>query len=154
MYNISVFSALKYIDIIDFILSQFWSKHKIRLSYCRLLRNFEQRFKEIQNRFLQLSNEIIQLTEINKNQFAFYSCESDNCNNNNNNNNRKEDIDRRLIQLDALSEKAQVIILMLFYHIAVSYLFKYLDNDQSCYSIGKRWPCFDYGTTETTVNVL
>ncbi len=64
-------------------------------------------------------------------------CRSDNNNNNNNNNNCKEEIAHTLIQLDDLSQRIQVIISIDVILAYISYVYKYLDDDQSCYSIGK-----------------
>ncbi|CAF1044911.1 unnamed protein product [Rotaria magnacalcarata] len=106
--------ALVHIDTVESTLSQFWSIHKTHLNYCLELRHFERRFKQIQNIFLCLYNEIFQLSDINISQLALNTCGFDNCNNNNNNNNNntnlREEIDQRLIQVDALSQQAETMI--------------------------------------------
>ncbi|CAF3661359.1 unnamed protein product [Rotaria sordida] len=98
-------TALIHIDRIESILSQFWSIHNIRLNHCLALRHFEQRFKEIQTIFIQLYNEVNELSDLDTSLLLFDYCQSDN-----KNNNRKEEIDQTLIQLDALSQRAQMMI--------------------------------------------
>lgn len=129
----SISSALTHIDRAEFTLSQFWPVHKRRLNHCLLLRNFEQRFKEIQCIFLQLHNELTQLPNITTTLLLSDYCRSDS----NNNNNCKEEIAQTLIQLDDLSQRTQVIISIDVILAYISYVYKYLDDDQSCYSAGK-----------------
>jgi hypothetical protein len=94
------------------------------------LRHFEQRFKEIQCLFIQLHNVFTKLPDIDTSLLISDYYQS-------NNNNCKEEIDQTLIQLDDLSERTQVIISIDVILAYISYVYKYLDNDQPCYSIGK-----------------
>ena len=103
---------------------------KTRLNHCLVLRHFEQRFKEIQCTFQQLCNELVQLPDINTSLLSSDSCRSDN-------NNYKEEIDQTLIQLDDLSQRTQVIISIDVILAYIIHVYKYLDNDQPCYPIGK-----------------
>ena len=97
-------SALTHIDRAEVTLLQFWSVHKTRLNHCLTLRNFEQRYKEIQCVFLQLHNGLTQLPNISTSLLFSDYCRSDT----NNNNNCKEEIAQTSIQLDDLSQRAQV----------------------------------------------
>lgn len=103
------------------------------MNHFLLLRNFEQRFKEIQCIFLQLHNELTQLPNITATLLLSDYCRSDS----NNNNNCKEEIAQTLIQLDDLSQRTQVIISIDVILAYISYVYKYLDDDQSCYSVGE-----------------
>jgi len=98
-------SALTHVDNSESVLLQFWSLHEARLNRCLALRHFEQRFKEIQCTFIQLHNDIIQLPDINTSLLLFECYRTDN-----NNNNTRDEIDQTLIQVDDLSQRAQVII--------------------------------------------
>lgn len=125
-------SALTHIDRIEITLLQFWSVHKTRLNHCLALRHFEHRFKEIQCTFIQLYNEFNQIPDLNTSLILVDYCRIDN-----KNNNCEEDIAQILIQLDDLSQRTQVIISIDVILAYISYVYKYLDDDQSCYSIGK-----------------
>jgi len=129
MKQFFVSSALTHIDRAEYTLSQFWSGHKTRLNHCLALRHFEQHFKEIQCIFIQLSNELTQIPDINISLLLVDYCRSDN--------NCKEKITQTLIQLDDLSQRAQVIISIDVILAYMSYVYKSLDDDQSCYYIGK-----------------
>ncbi len=98
-------SALTHVDNSESVLLQIWSLHEARLNRCLALRHFEQRFKEIQCTFIQLHNDIIQLPDINTSLLLFECYRTDN-----NNNNTRDEIDQTLIQVDDLSQRAQVII--------------------------------------------
>jgi hypothetical protein len=100
----SISSALTHVDNSECVLLQFWSLHEARLNRCLALRHFEQRFKEFQCNFIQLYNDIIQLPDINTSLLLFECYRIDN------NNNTREEIDQTLIQVDDLSQRAQVII--------------------------------------------
>jgi hypothetical protein len=130
--NNFISSALTHIDRAELTLSQFWSVHKTRLNYCTVLRHFEQRFKEIQCVFIQLYNELIQFPDITKHLLLSDYCRSDY-----NNINCKEEIAQTLFQLDDLSQRTQVRISIDVILPYRSYVYKYLDDDQSCYSIGE-----------------
>lgn len=97
------------------------------------LRHFEHRFKEIQCTFIQLYNELTQLPEINTSLLLFDYYRIDN----KNNNSYKEEFAQILVQLDDLSQRTQVIISIDVILAYITYVYKYLDDDQSCYSIGK-----------------
>jgi len=130
--KIFISSALRHIDRAEFTLLQFWCVHETRLNHCLALRHFEQRFKEIQCIFIQLYNELTELPDLNTSSLLCDYCRSDN-----NNNNCKEEIAQTLIQLDDLSQRTQVIISIDVILAYISYVCEYLDDDQSCYSIGK-----------------
>lgn len=97
---IIISSALIHVDNSESILLQFWSLHETRLNRCLALRHFEERFKEIQCNFIQLYNDIIQLPDINTSLLLFECYRTDN--------NTREEIDQTLIQIDNLSQRAQV----------------------------------------------
>jgi hypothetical protein len=126
--NNFISSALTHIDQSESTLSQFWSIHKTRLNYCLALRHFEQHFKEIQCVFIQLYNEFTHLPDVNISLLSSDYCRSDN---------NKEEIAQTLIQLDDLSQRTQVIISIDVIVAYISYIYTYLDDDQSCYSVGK-----------------
>ncbi len=111
-------SALTHIDNSESVLLQFWSLHEARLNRCLALRHFEKRFKELQSNFIQLYNDIIQLPDINTSLLLFECYRTDN-----NNNNTREEIDQTLIQVDDLSQRAQVII---SFHIILPYIYIYV----------------------------
>jgi hypothetical protein len=123
-------SALTHVDHSESILVQFWSLHEARLNRCLALRHFEQRFKEFQCNFIQLYNDIIQLPDINTSLLLFECYRTDN--------NTREDIDQTLVQVDDLSQRAQVIIsfsvILAYVYI---YMYIYIDDDQSCNPAGK-----------------
>ena len=97
-------SALIHVAQSESVLSQFWSLHEARLNRCLALRHFEQRFKELQCQFIQLYNEIVELPDLNRSLLLFECSRIDN------NSNTREEIDLTLIQVDDLSQRAQVII--------------------------------------------
>ncbi len=103
------------------------------MNHCLALRHFEQRFKEIQCVFIELYKELTQLPDINTRLLLSDYCRSDH----HNNNNCKEDIAQTLIQLNDLSQRTRVIISIDVILAYMSYVYKYLDDDQPCYSIGK-----------------
>ena len=70
------------------------------------LRQFEERFKEIQSNFIQLYNEINQLPDINTSLHLIESYRTDN----NNNPNTQEEIDQTLSRIDDLSQRIEVRI--------------------------------------------
>jgi hypothetical protein len=80
---------------------------------------------------MQLYNELIQLPDINTSLLLCDYCQSEN------NNNCQEEIDQILIQLDDLSHRTEVIISVNVILAYISYLYKYLDDDQSYNLIGK-----------------
>jgi len=112
---IIISSALIHVDNSESILLQFWSLHEARLNHCLALRHFEERFKEIQCNFIQLYNDIIQLPDINTSLLLFECYRTDN-----NNNNTREEIDQTLIQVDDLSQRAQVRI---SFNVILSYIY-------------------------------
>lgn len=87
------------------MLSQFWSLHQARLNRCLALRHFEERFKDFQSQFIQLYDEILDLPDWNKSLALVESTRFD-CQNQTTN---REQIDQTLIQVDNLSQRAQVI---------------------------------------------
>ena len=121
--KIYICSALTHVDNSECVLLQFWSLHEARLNRCLALRHFEERFKELQCNFTQLYNDIIQLPDINTSLLLFECYRIDS------NNNTREEIDQTLIQVDDLSQRAQVII-SLNVILSYVYVFVYLDDDQ------------------------
>ena len=91
-------------DNSECVLLQFWSLHETRLKRCLALRHFEERFKELQCQFIQLYHEIVQLPDLNTSLFLFE------CYRNDNNQHTREEIDQTLMQVDDLSQRAQVRI--------------------------------------------
>jgi hypothetical protein len=79
---------------------------------------------------MQLYNELTQLPDINRSLLLCDYCQSEN------NNNCQEEIDQILIQLDDLSYRTEVIISVNVILAYISYLYKYLDDDQSYNLIG------------------
>lgn len=118
---------MTHVDNSEAILLQFWTLHESCLNRCLALRRFEQCFKEIQSNFTQLYNDIIQLPDLNTSLFLFECCRNDNST-------TREEIDQTLIQVNDLSERAQVItsfyVILPYISICISYIS--LDNDQSC----------------------
>ncbi len=110
-------SALIHVENSESVLLQFWSLHEARLNRCLALRHFEKRFKELQCHFIQLYNDIIQLPDINTSLLLFESYRTDN---NNNQHHIREEIDQTLIQVDDLSQRAQVRI---SFNVILSYIY-------------------------------
>ncbi len=121
--RIIISSALIHVDNSESILLQFWSLHESRLNRCLALRHFEERFKEIQCNFIQLHNDIIQLPDLNTSLLLFECYRTDN----NNNNNTRDEIDQTLIQVDDLSQRAQVRI---SFNVILSYrnMYEYISR--------------------------
>lgn len=130
-------SALTHVDQSKSVLLEFWSLHETRLNRCLALRHFEQRFKELQCHFIQLYNEILQLPDLNTSLLLFECYRTDH------NSNTREEIDQTLIQVDDLSQRAQVIIsfnVILTSGCTSLRVDIHLDDDQSCHPTGERWP--------------
>lgn len=106
--KISISSALTHIDHSESLLTQLWSLHEARLNRCLALRRFEERFKELQCQFSQLYQELQQLPDLHTSLHLIECYRTDNQNSKNQNN--REEIDQTLIQVDDLSQRAQVRI--------------------------------------------